>query len=102
MLYEIIAASAAPAPTISAMLTTKIQKLITTERIPPVPMFKRGHDARSGIVTLSQFTHYLWGEYPFGESANQSGKLLRKFERKLGRTQIGVEPKLTVPVDDLQ
>ena len=40
-------------PIISAKLTTKIQKLIATERIPPVPMFKRGHGACGGIVTLS-------------------------------------------------
>jgi hypothetical protein len=45
-------------------------------------MFKRGHEACGGIVTLSAHPLPL-GEDPFGEPANQSGKLLRKFERKL-------------------
>jgi len=38
---------------------------------------------RGRVVTLSQLTQLLWGEHPFGGPANQSAKLLRKFERNL-------------------
>jgi hypothetical protein len=85
---QIIAASAATAatptaesaseakPTISAIIATKIQKLIPIERIPPVPMFKRGHEACGGIVP-PQLTHCLWGEHPFGESESE-GETFKK------------------------
>jgi hypothetical protein len=72
------------------------------ERIPPVPIFKRGHGACGGIVTLSAHP-LLWGEHPFGEPANQSAKLLRKFERKLGRAPGSVKNRdMSLAIDWLR
>jgi hypothetical protein len=69
-------------PTISAILATKIQKLIPTERTPRRPaVIRRGHEPRGEFVP-PQLTPSLLNGHPLGERANQSGKLLRKFERK--------------------
>jgi len=46
-------------PTISAVVATKIQKLISTERIPRRPaVIRRGHEPRGGLVP-PQLTHCL-------------------------------------------
>jgi hypothetical protein len=51
------------------MLTTKIQKLIATERIPLVPMFKRGrgHGARRHRNPLTPPITYGLNTLPVGQ-----------------------------------